>query len=90
MLSKTQFDNIKKLANLDIKNEQEFLDKLTPIIEYLENIQKIDTSDITDKENNKFINIIKQQTNFDNQSWILQNAKHQQINNSIIIKSPIK
>lgn len=90
MITKKELEHLKELSKVDIENNEEFLKKLWPVIEYLNRIKEIDTDGIDYQTWDKSLNIEKKQEDFWKQDKILDNVKHKKINNSIVIKSPIK
>ena len=91
-LTKEELKHLQKLSNVNIDEswEEKFLSKLDSVIWMLDKLNSIDTSNIT--EINWFWNtlrVIEWTKNFQNKKEILENVKHDVINNSILIKSAL-
>jgi len=90
-LSVQELQHLEKLANIKINDNETstFLNKLDNIIDKLHELDKIDTSWINDLTVWNTLRCIPGNKDFENKQWILSNAKHEIINNSIVIKSSI-
>jgi aspartyl/glutamyl-tRNA(Asn/Gln) amidotransferase C subunit len=91
-LTKEELKHLQKLSNVNIDEswEEKFLSKLDSVIWMLDKLNSIDTSNIT--EINWLWNtlrVIEWTKNFQNKKEILENVKHDVINNSILIKSAL-
>ncbi len=91
-LTNQELKHLQKLSNVNVdkSGEQKFLSKLDSVIEMLDKLNTIDTSDV--KEINwlgNSLRIIPWTKDFPNKKEILWNVKHEVINNSIVIKSAL-
>ena len=92
-LNLQELQHLEKLSCIKIdENKQSiFLDKLDNVIDKLNELNKIDTNwihEISFSEGNP-LRIIWWNKDFSNKKWIIDNAKHDVINNSIMIKSAL-
>ena len=91
-LTTQELEHLEKLSNVKIDESQEvnFIKKLDSVIWMLDKLNTIDTSEI--KEINWLwskLRIISWTKDFPHKKEILQNVKHDVINNSIVIKSAL-
>lgn len=91
-LTKEELKHLQKLSNVNIDKswEEKFLSKLDSVIWMLDKLNTIDTSNVTEINwlwNN--LRVIKWTKDFQNKKEILENVKHDVINNSILIKSAL-
>ena len=91
-LTKEELKHLQKLSNVNIDEswEEKFLSKLDSVIWMLDMLNTIDTSNIT--EINWLWNtlrVIPWTKDFSGKKEILENVKHDVINNSILIKSAL-
>lgn len=91
-LNSQELEHLQKLSNIkiDASQKQKFLQKLDPIIQKLDELNQIDTSDI--KSNDVLDNslrVLSDSKNFPHKKEILENVEHEIINNSIVVKSVI-
>lgn len=91
-LTQQELEHLEKLSNVNIDDSQKekFLKKLDSVIWMLDTLNSIDTSNISEINwlwtTLRTIPWIK---DFSNKKEILQNVKHDVINNSIVIKSAL-
>lgn len=91
-LTQEWLKHLEKLSNITIDKNQEdkFLSKLDSVINMLDKLNEIDTSDVSDSYwlwNS--LRVISWNTDFPNKKEIIWNVKHDVINNSIVIKSTL-
>ena len=91
-LTAQELEHLEKLSNvkIDISEQEKFLTKLDSVIWMLDKLNSIDTSNIN--EINWLwarLRIIPGIKDFQNKKEILQNVKHDVVNNSIVIKSAL-
>ena len=91
-LTNQELKHLQKLSNVNIdkSGEQKFLSKLDSVIEMLDKLNTIDTSDV--REINwlgNSLRVIPWTKDFSNKKEILANVKHEVVNNSILIKSAL-
>ena len=91
-LTNEELKHLQKLSNVNIDEswEEKFLSKLDSVIWMLDMLNTIDTSNIT--EINWLWNtlrVIPWTKDFSGKKEILENVKHDVINNSILIKSAL-
>ena len=91
-MKQQQLEHLQKLSNikLDQSEQDKFLQKLDPVIAKLDELWKLDLSDIQllwDFSNT--LGTIKDTKDFPNKKEIMENVSHEVINNSIVIKSVI-
>ena len=92
MLNLEQFKHLQKQSNLSLdSNEQEvFLEKMKWIIQMLNNLWKLDLSDVnTSLNTSNTLRTIKESQDFPYKKEILDNVEHELINNSVKIKGAI-
>lgn len=91
-LKNEELKHLEKLSCIKIDDEQEsvFLKKLDSVVTKLNDLNKIDTNDIniTNSWDNT-LRTLQGINNFENKKWIINNVKHEVINNSIVIKSSL-
>ena len=91
-LTQQQLEHLQKLSNIHLdQNQQEnFLKKLDPIIAKLDELWKLDLSDVVISWNfsNNLRTIVESQ-DFPNKKEIIKNIDHKVVNNSIVVKSVI-
>ena len=91
-LSPQELEHLQKLSNIqiDVSQQQSFLQKLDPVIQKLDELNQINTSDIVSNiivENPlKTLDLSK---DFQYKKEIIDNSNHDIINNSIVVKSVI-
>ena len=91
-LTKQEFQHLEKLAsvNIDENQEDKFLAKLDSVVDKLQDLNMVDTSDIVDMDSqSNTLRVIWWTNDFPNKKWIIDNVKHDVINNSIVIKSAL-
>lgn len=91
-LTLQELQHLEKLANVNISADQEgpFLEKLDSVVNKLDDLDKVDVSDISDNDIvQNPLRVISWVKDFSNKKWIIDNAKHEVINNSIVIKSAL-
>ncbi|HKL44252.1 MAG TPA: hypothetical protein VJ892_03160 [Candidatus Absconditabacterales bacterium] len=89
-LKKEEFAHLQKLANinLDDSEQEKFLEKLEPIISKLDELSKVDISDIKeDLQLDNTLRTLDGPKDFSNKKEIMDNVEHDIINNSVVIKS---
>ena len=91
-LTKEELKHLQKLSNVNIDEswEEKFLSKLDSVIWMLDKLNSVDISSI--QEINWLWNtlrVIEWTKDFPNKKEILQNVKHDVVNNSIVIKSAL-
>ena len=89
-LKKEEFAHLQKLANinLDDSEQEKFLEKLEPIISKLDELSKVDISDIKeDLQLDNTLRTLDWPKDFSNKKEIMDNVEHDIINNSVVIKS---
>ncbi len=93
-LTKKEFEHLQNLCNIKISDwsKEIFFDKLESVIQKLDELDNIDMSSISDK--NLFVDstentlrVLNSDQKFSSQKEILKNSKHENINNSIVIRS---
>jgi len=91
-LTTKELEHLEKLCNVHIEESQQenFLKKLDSIVNKLNELNLIDTSDINIQDNiQKSLRILWWISDFPNKKELLDNVKHEVINNSIVIKSAL-
>lgn len=91
-LTTKELEHLEKLCNVHIEESQQenFLKKLDSIVNKLNELNLIDTSDINIQDNiQKSLRILWWISDFPNKKELLNNVKHEVINNSIVIKSAL-
>jgi aspartyl/glutamyl-tRNA(Asn/Gln) amidotransferase C subunit len=91
-INKQELTHLEQLANVKIDKSQEwpFLEKLDSIIDKLDELNKFDTNwEYTPKYNTNPLRTISRNREFEWKKEILDNVKHEVINNSIVIKSAL-
>ena len=91
-INKQELAHLEKLANINIDESQEwpFLEKLDSIIDKLDDLNKFDTKwEIISRDNTNPLRTISNTKDFEDKKKILDNVKHDVINNSIVIKSAL-
>ena len=91
-LTTKELEHLEKLCNVHIEESQQknFLKKLDSIVNKLNELNSIDTSDINIQDNTqKSLRILWWISDFPNKKEILDNVKHEVVNNSIVIKSAL-
>ena len=91
-LTKEQLQHLQKLANINLDDfqQEKFLQKLEPIISKLDELSKVDISDVVeDSELENTLRVLDWPEDFPNKKEILDNVEHEVINNSIVIKSSL-
>ena len=91
-INKQELAHLEKLANINIDESQEwpFLEKLDSIIDKLDDLNKFDTKwEIISRDNTNPLKTISNTKDFEDKKKILDNVKHDVINNSIVIKSAL-
>ena len=91
-LTTKELEHLEKLCNVHIEESQQenFLKKLDSIVNKLNELNLIDTSDINIQDNiQKSPRILWWISDFPNKKELLDNVKHEVINNSIVIKSAL-
>ncbi len=93
-LTQTEFERLQRLCNIKISDwsKEIFFDKLGSVIQKLDELDNIDISAIIDENlsvdsDENTLRALDSDQNFSNQKEILQNSQHENINNSIVIKS---
>ncbi len=89
-LSKKQLEHLQKLANINLNQswQEEFLKKLEPVISKLDELSKVDISDvIEDSQLENTLRVLDWPQDFPNKKELIDNVQHEVINNSIVIKS---
>ncbi len=89
-LKKEEFAHLQKLANinLDDSEQEKFLEKLEPVISKLDELSKVDISDIKeDLQLDNTLRTLDWPKDFSNKKEIMDNVEHDIINNSVVIKS---
>ena len=91
-INKQELVHLEKLANINIDVSQEwgFLKKLDSIIDKLDELNKFDTKwELITSDNTNSLRTISDTKSFEDEKKILDNVKHEVINNSIVIKSTL-
>lgn len=91
-LTTKELEHLENLCNVHIEESQQenFLKKLDSIVNKLNELNLIDTSDINIQDNiQKSLRILWWISDFPNKKELLDNVKHEVINNSIVIKSAL-
>lgn len=91
-INKQELAHLEKLANINIDESQEwpFLEKLDSIIDKLDDLNKFDTKwELISRDNTNPLRTISNTKDFEDKKKILDNVKHDVINNSIVIKSAL-
>ncbi len=91
-LTKEELQHLEKLSNIKINEDYEwiFLQKLDSVVNKLNDLNKVDTSNITNTNStDNTLRVISWTRDFENKKGIISNAKHDVINNSIVIKSAL-
>ena len=91
-LTKEELQHLEKLSNIKINEDYEwiFLQKLDSVVNKLNDLNKVDTSNITNTNStDNTLRVIEWTRDFSNKKGIIDNAKHDVINNSIVIKSAL-
>lgn len=91
-LTSEELKHLQKLSNIQIDDsqQQKFLQKLDPVIQKLDELNQINTSDISSNiivENP--LRALDSSKNFSYKKEIIDNSRHEIINNSIVVKSVI-
>ncbi|NOZ43775.1 MAG: hypothetical protein GXP45_01150 [bacterium] len=90
-LSPEQIIKLQKLSAVKISPDQEkdFFDKLSSVIAFLSDLQKMDLSHVTLKENaqNIWLSPRMGTQGFEDIDAIMENVQHEQINHSLVVKS---
>lgn len=89
-LTQEQLNHLQKLANinLDDSEQEKFLEKLEPVISKLDELSKVDISDIKeDLQLDNTLRTLDWPKDFSNKKEIMENVQHEVINNSVVIKS---
>ena len=89
-LKKEEFAHLQKLANinLDDSEQEKFLEKLEPVISKLDELSKVDISDIKeDLQLDNTLRTLDWPKDFPNKKELMDNVEHDIINNSVVIKS---
>lgn len=91
-INKEELTHLEQLANINIDKDQEwkFLEKLDNIVEKLDELNQFDTT-WTDKstDNDNPLRTISGTKDFEWKKEIIDNVKHDVVNNSIVIKSAL-
>ena len=91
-INKEELAHLEQLANINIDKDQEwkFLEKLDNIVEKLDELNQFDTT-WTDKstDNENPLRTISVTKYFEWKKEIIDNVKHDVVNNSIVIKSAL-
>lgn len=90
-LNKDELKHLETLCNIHIDESQQeiFLKKLDSIVDKLNELSNIDTTNITSKSNNNSLRVIWWTKDFPHKKELLHNVKHEIINNSVVIKSAL-
>jgi aspartyl/glutamyl-tRNA(Asn/Gln) amidotransferase C subunit len=91
-LTSEELKHLQKLSNIQIDDsqQQKFLQKLDPVIQKLEELNQIDTSNIVSNSSIQHsLRTLDDSRDFPYSKDIIYNSKHEIINNSIVIKSVI-
>lgn len=91
-LTKEELQHLEKLANVSIDSDQEdkFLSKLDSVVDKLNDLNMVDTSNVMDVQDpSNTLRVIWWTRDFENKKWIIDNVKHDVVNNSIVIKSAL-
>ena len=89
-LTQEQLAHLQKLANinLDDSQQEEFLEKLEPVISKLDELSKVDISDvIEDSELENTLRVLDWPEDFPHKKELMKNVEHEVINKSVVIKS---
>lgn len=89
-LTQGQLNHLQKLSNitLDESEQENFLQKLDPIIAKLDELWQVDTSNlIEDFSQDNTLRILDWPLEFPNKKEIMNNVEHEVVNNSVVIKS---
>ncbi len=92
MLDLEQLKHLQKLSNINLAQEQQeiFLGNLKWIIQMLDNLWKLDLSNVNTSLNiSNTLRTIKESKYFPYKKQILDNVEHELINNSVKIKGAI-
>lgn len=89
MLNEKEFERLQKLAC--IKLEQEEIEKLFNqiwnIVIFLDKLNDLNLENNINIKQENNLRIISWSSDFENKEWLLNNVKHEKINNTIVIKS---
>ena len=91
-LTSKELEHLEKLCNIHIEKSQQeiFLQKLDSIVNKLNELNLIDTNNINIQNNTqKSLRILWWISDFPDKKELLENVKHEVINNSIVIKSAL-
>lgn len=91
-INKQELTHLEKLANINIDESQEwpFLEKLDSIVDKLDELNKFDTKwNYIPTDNTNPLRTIDGTKDFKWKKEILENVKHEVVNNSIVIKSAL-
>lgn len=91
-INKEELAHLEQLANINIDKDQEwkFLEKLDNIVEKLDELNQFDTTWTDSSTNNDNpLRTISGTKDFEWKKEIIDNVKHDVVNNSIVIKSAL-
>ena len=91
-LTAQELEHLETLCNVHIDNSQKwvFLEKLDSIVDKLNELNSINTDNIEIQSNSQNpLRVLWWVSEFPNKKEILDNVKHEVVNNSIVIKSAL-
>ncbi len=89
-LTKEELLHLQKLANINLDQswQEEFLKKLEPVISKLDELSKVDISDIKEYSTaDNTLRVLDWPEDFPHKKELIDNVEHEVINNSVVIKS---